>query len=267
MDTIDQTERFKGILIRQAESEIAMAAPERLRNPCLASLTALQNSISALKGKGANDPNIIMESLPHLRMESGWRLAIRINGDSFAQFSTFYAHNPLRGLKKVAGAFVGVDVEDDESVGLENVLLNPCAETNLFKHVRLDGSAESFWEAALLKFASSQYYLGWHANYTQKRIVTSVETFPSEISGMSEINEQEVYGLLDKWVDYYSLQRCNEMLMPKAILKDEGAEVSFAFFTPFGGLGVFRMGCKRDPFSIVDNSRISGFHYHCGMMY
>jgi len=262
----EELERMKRSFLRYAKSDDAMNAPERMQNPYLASLTTLRKAMGDLRQKRTNDMNIIMEALPHLHMDDGWKLAVRIDGDCYFQFSRFYAHNPIGKAKQIAGAIVGVEFEDDEP-GEFDPILDPHTETNLFRHIRLDGSKEGYWEALLLRFASEQFFLGWHANYNVKRIITSVETFPSEIEGLKQVNSEKVYGLLDQWSGGSRLKWCNKMLSPDVLIQGDCAVVTFAYFSPFCGLRALRVVCKQSPFAIVELSHNGGFHYNCGITY
>lgn len=264
IDQVEADERERA-LARFAEREAA----RRRNSPYLASLRAVRQCISDLKENRESDPHIIMKALPHLHMDDGWKLAISVNGDRYFSFSVFYA-SPAQILNTVGSEpsdSAKAQSAELEDIGLVGIL--PDVKTNLFKHVHLDGTKESFWEAVLLDFVSSQYHLGWHANYKRKRIVTSVETFSDEIGPMFEINKDEVNGLLQKWAGEDNTIWRNSRLLPEVILKLKGnyACVSYGYFSPFAGLCLMRACCTREPFAIVESQRRGGFSYDCGITY
>lgn len=264
-------------MVENDETDVCDGDPFRLMEReaqiYLETLAAVRKCISDLHEGRAKDPHVIMSVLPHLHMENGWKLAVMTKGDNCFGFSKFYAfrvqhQNALTKSWEVCKRLFwkGGDVEKDEleQSGME-------WETNLFNRVHLDGSKESYWEAVLLMFASTQYRLFWHANYMKKRIVTSLETFWDELGQMTEVKEGEVRKLLEEWSgSERSSQRrgvCNRLLLPKVILEDENAGVSFAYFTPFGGLCLVQIRCQGNPFKIIDTCSSGGFYYHCGITY
>lgn len=277
MSEIDQKQYCHFLLDLMAkEGEIA---PARSRIAYVATLAAMRERVYDLRRKKSNDLQEIMSGLPHLRMEDGWELRNRMVGDGLGlgRFSSFYAHSVSSSSLRIARRRKGMELEDDESLDV----LKPGAETNLFKHIQLDGTKESFWEAFLLRFASSQFHLWWHANYSRKWIVTSAQTFKQEIMKCEQVNKKDVYRQFAKWCESVRESKLRkalrnfrpipngerERLLPKVSLTEDGAVVNCAWFSPFEGLCLMQLKCKRDPFAIVESTRCGGFMYNCGVRY
>jgi len=82
-----------------------------------------------------------------------------------------------------------------------------------------------------------------------------------------EVDAEKVYELLDRWSGEGRLKWCNKMLTPDVVVQGDCAVVTFAYFSPFGGLKALRVVCRQSPFVIVGSSRNGGFMYNCGMRY
>ena len=97
--------------------------------------------------------------------------------------------------------------------------------------VRLDGTPESAWERVLLKEASEQFFLAWHANYCKHRIVSDVRRFDDEIN-IPFVGERA-------WITIGESGRSRMMkndFAPTVVLTGNHATVTYYIFSAFGGL-------------------------------
>lgn len=97
--------------------------------------------------------------------------------------------------------------------------------------VKLDGTPESAWERILLKEASKQFFLAWHAGYGEHRIVTDVRRFDDEVN-IGFVGERA-------WRKIGESGRSRMMknnFAPTVALAGNQATVTYYVFSAFGGL-------------------------------
>ena len=97
--------------------------------------------------------------------------------------------------------------------------------------VKLDGTPESAWERILLKEASKQFFLAWHAGYGEHRIVTDVRRFDDEVN-IGFVGERA-------WREIGESGRSRMMknnFAPTVALAGNQATVTYYVFSAFGGL-------------------------------
>ena len=97
--------------------------------------------------------------------------------------------------------------------------------------VRLDGTPESAWERVLLKEASKQFFLAWHAGYGRCCIVTDVRRFDDEVN-IDFVGETA-------WREIGESGRSRMMkndFAPTVVLAGNQATVTYYVFSAFGGL-------------------------------
>lgn len=97
--------------------------------------------------------------------------------------------------------------------------------------VRLDGTPESAWERVLLKEASEQFFLAWHANYWKHRIVSDVRRFDDDIN-IPFVGERA-------WLTIGESGRSRMMkndFAPTVVLTGDQATMTYYIFSAFGGL-------------------------------
>ena len=97
--------------------------------------------------------------------------------------------------------------------------------------VKLDGTPESAWELVLLKEASKQFFLAWHAGYGEHRIVSDVRRFDDE-ANIAFVGERA-------WREIGESGRIRMMkndFTPTVVLEGNQATVTYYVFSAFGGL-------------------------------
>lgn len=90
----------------------------------------------------------IMDVLPHIRLVGACTLDYKVKGDALGAHGDFMMR--------------------------EGDMMLPLS-------LALDGTAESAWECVLLRIASEQFFLGWHAGYDRYQIVTDIRKFDEEV--------------------------------------------------------------------------------------
>ena len=129
--------------------------------------------------------------------------------------------------------------------------------------VRLDGTPESAWERVLLKEASEQFFLAWHANYGEHRIVSDVRRFDDEIN-IPFVGERA-------WITIGESGRSRMMkndFAPTVVLTGNQATVTYYIFSAFGGL--LKLTDHVDMLSgkIIGKTKMEPIvEYNCGVCY
>ena len=94
-----------------------------------------------------------------------------------------------------------------------------------------DGTAASAWECVLLRRASQQFFLGWHAAYDACRIVTDIRRFEEEVD-LPFAGDRA-------WAEIGESGRTRMMrndFAPTVVLENNQATVIYYVFSAFGGL-------------------------------
>ena len=174
----------------------------------------------------------LLAPLKHLSIDEGWRLDGVLRGGGF-------------------NSFLDLLVTNDKT-----------SEFPFAHHVHLDGSAESVWEAHILRIGGDILYLGWHAAYDQLSIITSYDTLAAETKGMSigmiipikkvieEIGERNRE--LKRW-DF----------TPKVEASDTQGIVTFCIYSPFGGFKKIKETLRIAPFERIAMETVAEIPYEC----
>lgn len=129
--------------------------------------------------------------------------------------------------------------------------------------VMLDGTPESAWERVLLKEASEQFYLAWHAGYGEHRIVSDVRRFEEEIN-ISFAGDSAWCGI---GVSGRKRMMRNDFA-PTVVLANNQATVTYYVFSAFHGL--LKMTERVDMVSgeILGETQVEQIvKYYCGVCY
>ncbi len=195
----------------------------------------IEPSVAALLG----NPDYfapLLAPLKHLSIDEGWRLDGMLRGSSFASVFDLL-------------------VTDDKT-----------SEFPFAHHVHLDGSAESIWEAHILRIGGDMLYRGWHAGYGDFHIITSYDTLAAETKGMSigiiipikkvieEIGERNRE--LKRW-DF----------TPKVEASDTQGIVTFCIYSPFGGFKKIKETLRIAPFERIAMETVAEIPYECGVYF
>lgn len=134
---------------------------------------------------------------------------------------------------------------------------------DLSSHLVLDGSEESFYEFLVFNLLAGQFYLDWHANYNDTRIVDSNEVIEAIIK---EINEGDFGSPFDE--KQVTAARALEV-MPSVDLTDEKvAIVSVVTFSKWGGFEKLTKTISRSsPHIISGENKEKLLEYYCGVMF
>lgn len=195
-----------------------------------------QGSSRSPDGKAGDDVFFfdgVLSVLPHITILDGFRLAAMLQSDLGAARAVFIA------------------VGDRQSLSLEDALC-------------LDGTSASYWEAAVLLFEATQFYLFWHANYMRMEMVTSLRSFLREYWFCGCSGRHILRELLQK----FCRQLCRMDFNPKVSPYTHGCEVCYTTFAPFGGFARHRLGIRKKKVGMsISTSVEERVPYHCSIMF
>ncbi len=131
------------------------------------------------------------------------------------------------------------------------------------RHVQTDGTAESFFQLALLCIQGEQFYQFWHAAYNDDGIVCDQEAANAsldELRGWVGEDEATIEGLLSDLAGYD--------LAPVVTMDEEMVKVEVVVFTKWGGFLQRSMTVKREfPHEILAEGEEVLVAYDCGIMF
>lgn len=174
----------------------------------------------------------LLEALPHLRIEEGWRLDAKFDDGGWGGKLLFFATD-------------GRQRED------------------LVRHVGLDGSAESVWELRLLRYCVKVFYLFWHANYEDMCVVTSLRRMNLDAVRIGEDRDYVLQRL--KPEDRRRLEAWD--MAPSVEVDGDEATIRYCTFSPFGGFLKIRERVRVRPYEIIKGEVEENVEYDCGIRF
>jgi hypothetical protein len=127
-------------------------------------------------------------------------------------------------------------------------------------HVETDGSAEGYFEWVVLAIQGHQFYLGWHANYSDTTVLCSREAVERVIEQANDFGSQ---------VTSEQEQRALELdIEPSVEFGRETVQVRIVTFTKWGGFFEEIFVISRDsPHRILEHTTEELVPYNCGVMF
>lgn len=171
----------------------------------------------------------------------GGRPSLYLRETGEIPFKTFAEYEAaLGGIKKVS------ETED-------------CMPTRL----RLDGSAESFFEQFVFDILAGQFYLYWHANYNDSMIITTAD----DLEHLFKEIDKDDFG--QPLTDEQKNAARKVDLTPRVVFpSDKTAEVSIVIFSKWGGLDRVTRSVTRTYPHIFKNIKVEKLvSYDCGVMF
>lgn len=125
-----------------------------------------------------------------------------------------------------------------------------------------DGSPQAFFELVAFRRLAGQFYLYWHANYNDLRILTT----PSEIEALISEANGEDFGARFTDAQVAAMRAVD----PQPIVEIAGdrASVTYCIFTKWGGLVRLKESFRRTaPHLLVGQDILDEVKYDCGTSY
>ena len=128
------------------------------------------------------------------------------------------------------------------------------------ERVETDGSAESYFEWVVLAIQGDQFYLGWHANYSDTTVLCSHEAVERVIEQANDFGSQ---------MTSEQEQKALELdLEPSVEFDKEMVQVRIVTFTKWGGFFEEIFDISRDsPHRILEHTTEELVPYNCGVMF
>ena len=190
------------------------------------------------------DPNLYFTVLTHLSMSPGYVLDYVYDYNGMGGRPVLYARPEGEALYATYEDFAASALEDDAYL----------------KAVVVDGTPESYFELVALSIMGSQFYLDWHANYNDTRIVCDTAALES---------------LLDEIGSPGSEMRAADQARARSIdlepvieIGEAAVQVQIVTFTKWGGFFRETYSLERPfPYTIMDVQVEELVAYDCGIMF
>lgn len=197
-----------------------------------------------VKTGGEFDVNQYFTVLTHLSMEPGYALDYVYVFDGLGGYPALYSRGendaPFSAYPQTVGDSPG----------------------DFMNHVQTDGSAEGFYEFVVLRVMANQFYLWWHANYNDTRIVASGETLDDIIA----YAESSDFG--QSMTDETRREAQALDLEPKVEFSGNAVTVTIITFTKWGGFSRETFTINRNfPHTPVGHDSELLAPYDCGVMF
>ena len=198
---------------------------DRVRNALGKRKNEFDDWANCHKNGGADDLfffDEVIQVLHHVTIASSFRLAAILQSTLGAAWAEFRVYG------------------DGKLLPIENALC-------------LDGTPESYWEAAVLRFEVSQFYLYWHANYKRMEMVSDLCRFVHTYSfcGYSGMGIFKELPQRSRW------DLCKMDFSPEVNLVDDGGIVCYTIFAPFGGFARYCLSIRRKDLGISLSERVA----------
>ncbi len=130
-------------------------------------------------------------------------------------------------------------------------------------HLKLDGTLESFYELFVFNTLAGQFYLSWHANYDDTRIIVSQDDVEAVIA---EVNGSDFGSSFDASQEKEA--RALDVTPRVEFWDEEAAEVSVVVFSKWGGFQRITQRIRRlSPHTVLHEQNEKLVEYNCGVMY
>jgi len=167
-------------------------------------------------------------------------------------------------INKINDKELDYNSRDSNSENIIHTFLNYDDVDNYLKHVKLDGSEESYLQFVILAALGSQFALFWHALYNDQEFVCTPEKAEKIIKRINR-SEQEMSFMEDDLFD----QQLNKIdFEPQITVKADKVIVRLVFFSKWGGFIEVKYQVKKDfPYKIIERETETLIDYNCGYVY
>jgi hypothetical protein len=206
----------------------------------------------------AFDVNNYFAVLKHLTMQPDYLLDYVYHGDSLGAQPYIYARKstdpPFKTLTEL------------EKASKEQA--SPVYDLNksnyvYMEHIRVDDTPEGFFQFIVLRIAADQFYLFWHANYNDHKMICDHEALDKTLLSL-----RGSYGIPDEKLYDLQKQSARLDLKPKIEIGDESVKVTIFTFTKWGGLIQREYSIPRQfPHRVIENKPITLITFDCGLRF
>lgn len=190
------------------------------------------------------DPNLYFTALDHVSMQPGYVLDYVYYYDGMGGRPVLYARPQEQAPYR--------NYEEYEA--------SPQESESFLAHVQADGTPESYFQLVLLSIMGGQFYLDWHANYNDTRVVCDSDALEALLEKVGSVGEE---------MSTATKARARRIdLEPIIEIKTDSVSVQIVTFTKWGGFYRETYTLQRDfPHSILDVETKELVPYDCGIMF
>jgi hypothetical protein len=191
------------------------------------------------------DPNLYFTALDHLSMEEGYILDYVYYYDGMGGRPVLYALN--KGQQSPFRTY-------------EEFATSPQYADAFLDHVQADGTAESYFQLVLLSITGGQFYLDWHANYNDTRVVCDTEALETLLNKVGSVGNEMTAATKAR------ARRID--LEPIIEIGANSVSVQIVTFSKWGGFFRETYTLRRDfPHTFLDVEAEELVPYDCGIMF
>lgn len=234
----------------------AAAQPDDLGcGSSMATLTDLRDNLAfppyfstgdPAKRGGEFDPNRYFEAFPALSMRSGYALDWVYHQDGMGGYPVLYAR-PLSQPSYV-------NESEYRAAG---------GHPDYLRFIAPQDSPQGYFNYAALAMTANQFYLDWHANYNDWRILCDSRDV-EEVIGSLQTGTAPVRPMTSQ---QQQAARSIQNPEPSVVLGDDTATVSMLVFTKWGGFYRRTLTIARADHAILDEQDRPLVEYDCGMAF
>ena len=203
-------------------------------------------SSAGIKRGDELDVNQYFDILTHLSMQNGYTLDYVYQNDSLGGYPLVYAH-PLDQPAYASAADIP-----------ENTQL-----PDFHEHLEVEDTEQGYFEYVVLDIMARQFYLSWHANYNDTRIICNRQQVDDIVTQVSSGDFGYAMDLASR-----TKARALRNIEPVVRLTGDIATVEFITFTKWGGFYRETYTISRGfPHTIIDTKQDNIVPYDCGVMF
>jgi hypothetical protein len=215
------------------------------------------------KTGGEFDVNTYFTVLTHLSLEPGYVLDYVYDFDGSAGSPLLYYRAadaaPFKTYADYADA--ANSVTRPESDMSQAWLVAEKDGASYGSKIVLDGTDEAFFEYSVLQILGEQFYLFWHANYNDIRIVCENSELESVLTDIDNSDLASVSGAFKRDARKINLQ-------PSVAASGDTVTVELVAFSKWGGFSRLSILMDRHaPYAVIGLEDVNLLEYQCGMMF
>ncbi|MEW6030385.1 MAG: hypothetical protein ACOYZ8_08190 [Chloroflexota bacterium] len=201
---------------------------------------------TGVKQGGEFDANDYFDALTHISMQAGYTLDYVYSVDSLGAYPILYA--------RPAGQPPYASTQDIP----ENM-----EQADFRDHLEIQDAAQGYFEYVMMDILAGQFYLVWHANYNDTRIVCNDGDVNAIIA---DVNDGDFGMKFD--LSQQAKARAMTDIEPAVQLTEDAAIVEVIVFTKWGGFYRQTYTISRSfPHTIIDVKSKNLVEYDCGVMF
>jgi len=190
------------------------------------------------------DPNLYFSALDHLNMEEGYILDYVYYYNGMGGRPVLYARPQEQAPYRNYEQYEATSHESDP----------------FLNHVQADGTPESYFQLVLLSIMGGQFYLDWHANYNDTRVLCDSEALETLLEKVGSVGNEMSAATKAR------ARRIN--LEPVIEIKSDTVSVQIVTFTKWGGFFGNTYTLSRDfPHTFLNVEAEELVPYDCGIMF